>query len=42
MLDDLRQFLPASVELAVGATLYSLFVGIPFGIISAIKQDKVG
>jgi peptide/nickel transport system permease protein len=41
VLDDLRQFLPASFELAVGATLYSLFVGIPFGVISAIKQDKV-
>lgn len=41
VLDDLRQFLPASAELAVGATLFGLLVGVPFGIISAIKQDKL-
>lgn len=40
VIDDLRQFLPASAELAVGATLYSLLLGVPFGVISAIKQDK--
>jgi peptide/nickel transport system permease protein len=39
--DDLRQFLPASAELAVGATLFGLVVGIPFGIVSAIKQDRL-
>jgi peptide/nickel transport system permease protein len=39
--EDLRQFLPASAELAVGATLFGLIVGIPFGVISAIKQDKL-
>lgn len=39
--DDLRQFLPASAELAVGATLFGLIVGVPFGVISAIKQDKL-
>jgi peptide/nickel transport system permease protein len=38
--DDLRQFLPASAELAVGATLFGLVIGIPFGIVSAIKQDR--
>lgn len=36
----MRQFLPASTELAVGATLYSLILGVPFGIISAIRRDK--
>lgn len=40
VLDDLRQFLPASAELAIGATLFSLAFGIPFGVISAIKRDK--
>lgn len=40
VLDDLRQFLPASAELAIGATLFSLVFGIPFGVISAIKRDK--
>jgi peptide/nickel transport system permease protein len=41
VLDDLRQFLPASTELAFGATFYSLVLGIPFGVISAIKRDKL-
>lgn len=40
VLDDLRQFLPASMELAIGATFYSIFLGIPLGIVSAIKKDK--
>ena len=40
VLDDLRQFLPASLELAVGATFLGLLFGIPFGVISAIRQDK--
>ena len=41
VLDDLRQFLPASAELAVGATLFSLAFGIPFGVISAIRKDRL-
>jgi len=40
VLDDLRQFLPASLELAVGATFLGLLFGIPFGVISAIRQDE--
>jgi peptide/nickel transport system permease protein len=41
VLDDLRQFMPASFELAVGATFFSLLMGVPFGIISAIQRDKI-
>ncbi len=41
VLDDLRQFLPASMELAIGATFYSIFLGIPLGVVSAIKKDKL-
>ncbi len=41
VLTDLRQFLPASTELALGATLYSLVLGIPFGVISALKRNKL-
>lgn len=41
VLEDLRQFLPASMELAIGATFYSIFLGIPLGIVSAIKKDKL-
>lgn len=41
VLDDLRQFLPASAELAIGATFYSLLLGVPFGVISAVKKDRI-
>src|SRR6185312_1046423 len=37
---DLRQRLPATIELAVAAMLMSLIVGIPLGIISAVKRDR--
>ena len=40
VLDDLRRFLPASIELAVGATLFSMLVGVPFGVLSALNHDK--
>jgi peptide/nickel transport system permease protein len=37
---DLRQRLPATIELAVAAMVLSLIVGIPLGIISAVKRDR--
>src|SRR5207302_170132 len=39
VLMDLRQHLPATIELAVAAMLLSLAVGIPLGIVSAAKRD---
>jgi peptide/nickel transport system permease protein len=36
---DLRQRLPATVELAVAAMLVSLVVGVPLGILSAVRRD---
>jgi peptide/nickel transport system permease protein len=39
VLTDLRQHLPATIELAVAAMLLSLAVGIPLGIVSAAGRD---
>jgi len=38
---DLRQHLPATIELAVAAMLLSLILGIPLGIVSAVRRDSV-
>jgi peptide/nickel transport system permease protein len=38
---DLRQHLPATIELAVAAMLLSLALGIPLGIVSAVRRDSV-
>lgn len=37
---DIQQFLPATVELATAATLFSVIVGVPLGVISAKNKDK--
>jgi peptide/nickel transport system permease protein len=37
---DLKQRLPATVELAVAAMLVSLLVGIPLGILSAVRRNS--
>ena len=38
---DLRQRFPATVELAIVAMAISLIVGIPLGILSAVKRDSL-
>jgi peptide/nickel transport system permease protein len=40
VLRDLRQFLPATVELAVAALLVSVAVGVPLGVWAAIRHDR--
>jgi peptide/nickel transport system permease protein len=40
VLDDIRQFGPATLELATLAFLLSLVVGIPLGIVAAVKRDS--
>ena len=40
VMDDLRQFVPGTIELAIAAMLFALAVGIPLGIIGAIWQDR--
>lgn len=39
--DDLRQFLPATVELGTSAWLVALALGIPAGILSAVFRDRM-
>jgi peptide/nickel transport system permease protein len=38
---DLRQTLPATIELAVVAMSLSILVGIPLGVLSAVRRDSV-
>ncbi|RPJ03037.1 MAG: ABC transporter permease [Chloroflexi bacterium] len=41
VLDDLKSRLPVSLELAVYGTLLSLLLGLPLGILAAVKQDTI-
>jgi peptide/nickel transport system permease protein len=41
VVDELRARLPATIELAVLATLLSVFVGIPLGVVSATRPNTV-
>jgi peptide/nickel transport system permease protein len=38
--DDVGRYLPASAELAIIATLVGTLLGVPFGVISAVRRDK--
>jgi len=38
--DDLRNFLPATIELAIGSMIFAILVGLPLGILAAIKNGK--
>src|SRR5215831_832570 len=38
--DDLGRYLPASAELAIMATLVGTLLGIPFGVISAVRRNE--
>ena len=40
ILDDLRAFLPATLELVIAATLLAIVVGIPVGVISAASRGR--
>ncbi len=37
--DDLSRFLPATIELATTAIILAVLIGVPFGIISAIRRN---
>ncbi|HXT37678.1 MAG TPA: ABC transporter permease [Chloroflexota bacterium] len=41
VLTDLRDYLPATAELAIAAVLISIVVGIPLGIVSAVHHRKL-
>ncbi len=38
--EDLMRFFPATIELATSAMIVAILIGIPLGIISAVKKDK--
>jgi peptide/nickel transport system permease protein len=38
--DDLGRYLPATIELGLYAFLFSTLIGIPLGVISAVKRDS--
>ena len=37
---DLRQYLPATIELTLGAAMISLVVGLPLGMVSALRSNQ--
>ncbi|MBD1587149.1 ABC transporter permease [Pseudomonas typographi] len=41
VLDDLRRFFPATVELALAALLLSVLVGVPLGVLSAVYPNRL-
>ena len=41
VLDDLRRFFPATLELATSALLIGIFLGVPLGILSAVKKNQL-
>jgi peptide/nickel transport system permease protein len=40
VMDDLRQFIPGTIELAISAMLFALIIGIPLGILGAVYHDR--
>lgn len=41
VMSDLKTFLPATVELAIGSFIFAVLLGLPLGIISAIKSGSI-
>ena len=37
---DLRQFFPATLELATAATLFSVIVGVPLGVLASVRRNR--
>lgn len=40
VMEDLRQFIPSTIELALAAMSFAVAFGIPLGIVGAIRQDR--
>lgn len=40
VLDEIKTFLPATLELVLISTIAAIFIGIPLGALSAVKKDK--
>jgi peptide/nickel transport system permease protein len=41
VLDDLKRYLPATLELGLVSFIMSTLIGIPLGVISSVKRDKL-
>lgn len=41
VLDDLKRYLPATLELGLVAFVLSTLIGIPLGVLSSVKRDKL-
>lgn len=41
IVDDIRQFLPATIELSTFAIVIGLVMGVSFGVISAVRQNSI-
>lgn len=41
VLDDLKQFFPATIELATFSLIIAVLIGVPLGILSALKKDSI-
>ena len=39
--DDLKQYFPATLELSTAALLISLLIGVPLGVLSAVRRDRL-
>lgn len=38
--DDLKRYLPATAELALGSILFATLIGVPLGVISAVRKNS--
>ena len=41
VLEDIKRFFPATLELATIATLMGIFIGVPMGVLAAVNQGKL-
>jgi peptide/nickel transport system permease protein len=41
VMDDLKQYLPATVELALSAMLLGIVLGVPFGVLAAARRERI-
>jgi peptide/nickel transport system permease protein len=41
VLDDILDYMPATMELVLASILFSVLVGVPLGVISAVRQGKM-
>lgn len=41
VMDDIKQYFPATLELSTAALLISLLIGLPLGILSAVRRDRL-